>query len=164
MLEISDSEINNLISCPKTITTAPKTTMILVYGNFRNSMDLLSVDGNHKFSVFMRKNETFEENFSIGLRYHPSDGPESLILYRCNGPHGAHRDPLDIREKHYWEYHIHMAKEIIIKKGLREEAHADITSEYSNFDDALAFFLRYCNIRDSEQYFPKLKQLSLFDE
>lgn len=164
MVELKDNDIRSLIVCPKSITTAPQKRMTLGQGHYRNGMVLLSVDGNHRFSVFMRKSEMFEENFSIGLRYHPPDDPESLVLLRCNGPHGGHRDPLDIRAKHYWEYHIHVAREIVIKQGLREEAHADITSEYSNFNDALAFFLRYCNIKDSEQYFPQIRQLRLFDE
>lgn len=155
---LTDEEILFLISCPKIITTIPKKSMLLLQGSYRNEMTLQSEDGLHRFSVFMRKNEAFEENFSIGLRYHPDNDPESIVLIRCNGPHGEHRDPFDKRESHYWEYHIHLAKETIIKEGLRSEAYAEITDEYSNYADALVFFFRYCNIKDAIKYFKNVYQ------
>jgi len=160
---LSDEEIQFLISCPKKITSPPKQKNILSQGHYRNGMELYSEDGEHRFTVFMRVSEAFEENFSIGLRYHPSDDPERIILLRCNGPHGEHRNSLDGRNSHYWTYHIHFAKEIIIKKGLRSESFAEETNDYSNYSDALAFFLQYCNIKNHAKYFRHIAQPSLFD-
>ena len=72
-LQLSDQEIEKLINCPKRIIESPKKELQLVNGHWRNDMELQSDDGEYNFSVFMRKNEDFEENFSIGLIYNPRD-------------------------------------------------------------------------------------------
>ncbi len=161
---LTDEEIQFLISCPKVIITPPKTKLVLTQSHFRNGMELSSQDGGYRFTAFMRKNEMFQENFSIGLRYHPAGDPESIILLRCNGPHGEHRNPIGKRDNHHSTYHIHLAKEIILKKGLRSETYAEETDKYSNYYDALSFFLRYCNIRNAAKYFPAIRQGKLFDD
>lgn len=48
--------------------------------HYRNGMKLKSTDGELEFSVFMRKNEMFHENFSIGLVFHPKDDPQEVHL------------------------------------------------------------------------------------
>jgi hypothetical protein len=161
---LTDEEIQFLISYPKVIITPPKTKLALTQGHYRNGMELSSEDGKYRFTVFMRINEVFQENFTIGLRYHPADDPESIILLRCNGPHGEHRGPLDSQDNHFWTYHIHLAREIIIRQGLRSEAYAEETDKYSNYNDALSFFLRYCNIKNADKYFTNTIQGSLFDQ
>ena len=60
---LSDQEIERLIQCPKEIIDLPKKEMLLANGYWRNDMRLQSTDGEHDYSVFMRKNEDFEENF-----------------------------------------------------------------------------------------------------
>ena len=77
----SEEEIGELISCPKVITDPPKREMRLERGSRRNNMRLRSQSDDREFSVFMRINEAFQENFSIGLEY----SPRSYLIngHRC---------------------------------------------------------------------------------
>jgi len=67
----TQSEIDNLINCQKIIIEPPPKNMRVERGHLKKDMKLHSVDSKHKFSVFMRMNERFNENFSIGLIYIP---------------------------------------------------------------------------------------------
>lgn len=62
-LLFSNEEIEELIASPKRIIEPPKKEIQLQKGHWRNDMKLHSDDGEYDFSVFMRKNEDFEENF-----------------------------------------------------------------------------------------------------
>ena len=88
MKQYTQNELDDLISCEKEIYDPPKQDMREERGSRRNNMGLRSLDGSREFSVFMRINEDFPENFSIGLEYHPQEERGSICLLRCNGPHG----------------------------------------------------------------------------
>jgi len=157
MRELTKERIEYLIQCPKKIVDPPRREMTLGNGHWRNGMTLQSTDGEHAFSVFMRKNEDFEENFSIGLMYSPRETRGDICLFRCNGPHGPH-----VSFDHHDRYHVHQAQEETISSGLKAERTAFITEEYASYDDALGYFLRKCNITEAEKYFPNVLQRTLF--
>ncbi len=156
-LQLSDQEIEKLIDCPKRIIESPKKELQLVNGHWRNDMKLQSDDGEYDFSVFMRKNEDFEENFSIGLIYNPRDVRGDIPLLRCNGPHGPH-----VLFDRHDRFHIHKAEQENLASGMRAERTAYITKEYASYQDALGFFLKKCNIINAEQYFVGILQRELF--
>ena len=156
---LSDNEIEKLINCEKRIVIPPKKKLSLDAGHWRNDMKLQSIDGQSDFLVFMRKNEDFEENFSIGLIFKPRDVRESVTLLRCNGPHGPH---IMIDDVHLCCYHVHKAKSENMRLGLRPERDAFRTTKYASFQDALGFFLKTCKILDAEKHFPYSEQLNLF--
>lgn len=159
----SQQMLDDLISCPKIITTPPKKDMRLERGSFRNNMHLKSSDGKENFSVFIRQNESFPENFSIGLDYHPKDGQDSIILLRCNGQHG-HFEDCNRNISYHDNFHIHRAREENISSGVRSERGAEITTEYANLDQAIQFFFKIINTPTATQYFPKQKQIPLILE
>jgi len=158
-LLFSDQEIEKLIACAKRIVEPPKKEMQLVGGHWRNDMKLQSDDGEYDFSVFMRKDEDFEENFSIGLIYNPRDIRGEISLFRCNGPHGPH-----VYFDHHDLFHIHKATQENLASGIRAERTAYITKEYASYQDALGYFIKKCNILDSEKYFVGVLQRELFSE
>lgn len=160
----TQEELDYLVTCPKEIVKPPRQTMAVDRGSYRNDMDLCSSeDSKEKFHVFMRKNERFEENFSIGLNYIPSEGGLQICLLRCNGPHGEHTNDL-LSGKHHCGYHIHAATAENINAGFRSEKYALIVTEYINYDEALHYFLKRCNIIGSEKYFLKYITKKLFSE
>jgi hypothetical protein len=154
----TDEEIQELIEMPKRITVRPQRQMQLIYKHYRNNLKLESTDGQFNFSVFMRKNEDFHENFSIGLVYHPKDDPREIHLLRCNGPHGPHQ-----LFSHHEKCHLHIAKEANIREGLREDRDAFVTEKYSTFEDALIFFLKKCTIINAGDHFELNRQQSLVE-
>ncbi len=163
MRTYTQEDLDRLIKCEKIITTPPRKDMLLENGHYRNGMDLQSKDGTYKFSVYMRKNEKFEENFTIGLMYHPQDGTKRITLVRCNGPHGDHVNDF-LGGEHHNKYHIHLAKDFNINVGKKSDIYAKTTNQYINLDEAILFFVKYCNISGSEKYFNTRCQLSLLDE
>ena len=158
-LDITSQEIEKLIRCPKIIIDSPRKQMQLANGHWRNDMKLQSNDGEHDFSVFMRKNEDFEENFSVGLIYYPRDIRGDVHLLRCNGPHGPH-----VLFNHHDRFHVHEADPKNLSAGMRAERTAYITKEYATYQDALGYFLKRCNIMNAEQHFPGILQRELFSQ
>ena len=159
----SQQTLDELISYPKIITEHPKKDMRLDRGSFRKDMRLKSSDGKEDFSVFIRQNESFPENFSIGLDYHPKDGRGSIILLRCNGQHGHFEDCFGNISFHNC-FHIHRAREENISSGVRSERGAEITTEYANLNQAIQYFFKTINTPAADLYFPKYKQARIILE
>jgi hypothetical protein len=146
-----------LISCPKVIADPPEREMRSERGSKRNSMELRSKQDDLEFSVFMRINEDFNENFSIGLNYSPRDERGTLCLLRCNGPHGDFVGGPPTFESHF-RYHVHRPKAENMESGLRVESGGEPTEGYASYKDALAFFLKEVNVINASEYFPELTQ------
>ena len=124
----------------------------------------VACDQGRHFRVFMRINEAFEEDFSIGLKFEPV-GDGGVILLRCNGPHGEFVNSLTDTLPTHFSYHIHRATKENLDKGRRAEAGAEFTTEYASYAQALKVFLRIANIQWTEKHFPDLEQSKLsFDE
>lgn len=155
----TDDDLMQLISCQKRITQPPKREMRIDGQMLRNEMELESLDGKHKFHVFMRQSRTFSENFSLGIDYLPQDVPGSFCLLRCNGRHGGNKV-----HPHHSTCHIHLSKAEDVNAGMRVERHIDTVSEYAAYLDALLFFLHHIHVtsRDLSQYFPTVFQTDLF--
>lgn len=159
MRAYNQEELEELIIRPKRIIEPPHKDMRLERGSLRN--DCVLEDDNTrdkmKFSVFMRKNESFPENFSIGLLVYPKDEPGSFCLLRYNGPHGDHVN--DLLDPHpHSGFHIHSAKAENIAKEFSVELYAESTDSYGSYEEALMHFLKRVNIKDVDQYF-KIRQL-----
>jgi hypothetical protein len=160
----TDAQLEALRGCAKTITGPPRHEMKLDRGSWRDEMRLTSADGAEDFRVFMRKNDRFPENFSIGLVYLPKDGSGELPLLRCNGPHGVYNGVFNEDDPHYAP-HIHIATEETISSGKRPESHAEICAEYDSYKEALQYFLRSANILNAIEHFVGIAQGAFpFDE
>lgn len=161
MRRYTQSEIDLLTSCAKTISEPPRKSWREddVGNHKRNDMKLMSSDGKLRFAVFMRVNKSFQESFSIGLVYLAEDDADNLTLLRCNGPH--ERRPVKPPSRWEYDYHVHKASEEAIAQGLQPERFAERTGEYASYHEALVHFLKIASIRDADQYFPSLRQLQL---
>ncbi len=152
----TDELLNTLIECPKKITKPPSKNFKSQRGHLRIDFESQSLDGLYNFVCFFRVNEKFMENFSIGLDFIPNDEPGSIVLIRCNGEHGPHR----IHDHHSF-CHLHRATADTIEKGLKPESSIVVTDEYASYQEAIQYFLKITNIKESDQYFPST-QLDLF--
>jgi len=125
-----------MIICPKSIIEPPRKEMRLERGSFRNNFGLESISDKIKFSAFMRKNESFPENFSIGLTVYPNDESGSFCLLRYNGPHGDHVNNLLDSDPHFG-FHIHQATAENIEKGFsnKERIFNKILSENHLYEE-----------------------------
>ena len=162
---LTDHEIESLVKLPKNIVSM---TPAVGYRNEnlhrRCGLELTAISSPiTEFTVFIRQNDKFIENFSIGLRYKTKDRTLGTItLVRYNGPHGeTNRGP----GGHFGRPHIHRVTARELAEGNREpqERHRDITDRYSTFEEALSVFFRDIAASNYLDYFGKLRQLELFN-
>lgn len=157
MADYSDDQIEKLISCPKEISVPPAKNLRLNGADWRNEAKMVATDGTKgTFSMFMRKNEDFPENFSIGLTYRPDDGTSEITLLRCNGKHGVFNGSGSDPNHPHFDFHIHKASEQAISAGRTAEKFADRTTEFASYEQALQHYVKVVklNSRDASKYFP----------
>lgn len=161
---LTDSEIRALIILPKIITSKdPATGYKEEDGHQRCRMKLESASGDGKeFSIFINQNDTFRENFSIGLRYKTMDkalGAVTLVRYN-----GAHGETSRNQDNHYHQPHIHYITAAGMQSGSNEpqESHREVTDKYDIFEDALRCFFEDIGVGNYLPYFPELMQIRIF--
>lgn len=159
MRTFTDEELEELIACAKRVKNPPRREMRLEGKMKRNDMTLRSADGKHNFDAFMRQSEEFQENFSIGLTYHPGDEPGSFPLIRFNGQHGGERV-----HPHHAYFHIHRSKADDINAGILEARQIEETAAYASFREALAYFCTMIKLESADNFFPGISQTRLFPE
>jgi hypothetical protein len=142
--------IDNLIACEKKIIDPPKKDYIRKNRHYRNDMKLISTDEAYDFSVFFRYSEEFTQDFSIGIKYIGKQG-KSYVIFRCNGPHGETVLNKISGNPHHFLLHTHT-----LEPDTGTVMRPESTDEYATFQDAIAYFIKRCNIIEAEQYFPFL--------
>jgi hypothetical protein len=147
----TDTFIEELIKCQKKIVDPPKDSGIS-RGSSKTTFTMRSIDNMYEFGVFISRNMYFQENFSIGLTYDPKEEKGKFCLLRCNGLHGE-----TINTPHHSYFHIHNVLAEDINNGIKIERNINKTEEYSTFEDALQYFLKYINLSkpDCNKHFPK---------
>lgn len=162
---MTDQEIQELITSPKRIKKREPTEGYNERDSHRRcNLVLEDASGDERvFSVFIRQNIVFIENFSIGLVYKTEDKVlGSITLVRYNGPHG---ETSRNEDGHYAKSHIHRITAEEVQSGIMQpqEKNREITERYSTFEGALKAFLHDVGIVNDLEYFPELSQMGLFD-
>lgn len=162
---LTDEQIQHLLDVPKKIT---KRTPAKGYNEENNhkrcDLELeTTTDSEVRFSVFIRQNSKFIEDFSIGLLYRTNDRTMGTItLVRYNGAHGEFsRHP----DGHYDQPHIHRITEQELASGSKrpQVKHREITDKYISFEQALRAFFVDVGVTDYVDYFPEVLQLRLLN-
>ena len=162
---LNDQHIQDLISQPKRIVEKdPARGYREEHRQRRCDLQLERVsDRNLCFSVFVRQNLTFIENFSVGLRYRTGNpSVPTVTLMRYNGPHGEFSTQPD---QHYARPHIHRVTEVELSSGSAypQEKHRALTDRYSTFEECLRTFFADASVQNYSDYFPDPGQGRLFD-
>jgi hypothetical protein len=144
---LDKATIEQLIVCEKMIVEPPKKDNTLQNRHLRKDMKLVSTDEVHKFSVFLRQSEEFQQDFTIGLLYINVEG-KTFPIFRCNGPHGETVLGKASGNPHHFSFHTHTLKADSYA-GMEPEH----TDKYATFQDAIAYFIKRCNILGADQYF-----------
>lgn len=147
--------VDSLITCKKTILSAPKKSD---YPDPRNSFTLRNdftcqSDDNIEFEVFMRHNIKLAFIFSIGLKYKSQEG--EFILCRYNGKH-KHRNKIGDHNS-FDSFHIHRLYDNQLTDNTSDELDAEVTKKYLTYDSALLAFLEDCHMDNWQKYFPNLE-------
>jgi len=163
---VSQEIIHELITCPKYCKNFKKRKAVDKGSNIELHYELSSINKRHDFVLLVRQNKKFEEDFSICLRYENTDR-ESALIFGCNCKH--HGEP--ISQPLHGMFHTHTLSESDWRSNRRGNPNIRSQAPYSNYDEAIAFFLDYCKIADVSKFFPNEslkdkpneKQLSIFD-
>lgn len=144
---LTDSETNQIVSCPKEIGCDIRSIlsidrMRLDNGQYRRDIEL----HNPTFKLRMTIRQLAEDplDFSIILFYESDEG-HTYIIRRYNGDHGVHHNRIsgeDIKGPH-----IHKITEQYQLSGYREDGYAEATDRYKTINQAVALFVSDMNIR-----------------
>jgi len=154
----TQDELDQLISCSKQVAQPMRKQWRAERGNRKNEFILKSDSYEGVFPVYLRINDKFNENFSIGLDYQSPTEPR-IHLLRCNGMH-EHINKFPELVPHC-TFHVHKVKADALNEGNGELNFAEITKEYAAYAEALPHFLNIVNVMKSEisKYFSFQSQL-----
>lgn len=158
---MTDSEIDYYIKTRKLVFDAPPKNYRIAGAQRRKDFKVKSDEG-FIYTVFIRQNLEFQENFSIGLLLH-FEG-KKIMLFRANGNHGEVVENPQRPSPHFgFHYHKLTAHDFEIGKYF-DPKFSQKTDGYNSFEEAIIFFIKFTNIEDGLLHFPNINQLPLFQD
>lgn len=156
VVRLSDADIDRLLHEEKPlhadfqtkIKTKPKR------GHKEKEIDLTGTERN-QFRVLLRQSMVNPLDFSIILAYLPINSNDVFRLRRYNGLSHEHTNTME--DQTFYNYHIHTATERYQQIGAKEDAYAEPTNRYTDYDGALQVLLGDCGF-----VFPGGAQKSMF--
>ena len=124
-------------------------------GHSEQQLDLTG-DANSEFRIILRRSDINRLDFSVILAVRVPGSNQWFRLRRCNGRHG-HTNRIEKETFH--DFHIHVATERYQDFGTREDAYAEPTDRYDDFEGAL-----HCLIDEANFSEPRGSQIVLFGE
>ena len=110
-----------------------------------------------EFRLIARQNSLNILDFSIILAVCPAGSNQLFRLRRHNGKSHEHTNQIEANT--FYDFHIHMATERYQELGMREDAYAEATDRFGDFDSAL-----HCLMEDCGFATPPDPNLRLFGE
>lgn len=158
--DLTNSEIERLISCDKILKSAPPKLAPYKNRNYNKKFKVFSTAEDEEFLVFFSRGSR-EEDFSLGLIYPAL--PEQPMLLRCNGFHGTTKKGFYITQHHAVVHsHTLCEKDILQMHPSKPSSITELTGEYYDFDSAVHFFCKKCGIINYTKYFSEYFQASLW--
>jgi len=110
-----------------------------------------------EFRLIARQNSLNVLDFSLILAVCPAGSNQLFRLRRHNGKSHEHTNQIEANT--FYDFHIHMATERYQELGMREDAYAEATDRFGDFDSAL-----HCLMEDCGFATPPDPNLRLFGE
>ena len=154
----SDQEITSLVQERKPLPADwhARTRLKPKRGHRERHLDLTG-DAESEFRLIFRRSCINPFDFSIILAVRVAGSSQLFRLRRYNGK--SHEHTNHIENVTFHDFHIHFATERYQELGTREDAYADPTDRYGDFDGA---FL--CLRDDANLEIPHEPQYGLFEE
>ena len=153
---LTDVDIAALISEPKQLEPGYQSKLQLKakLGHRERELDVVGANGS-EFRLILRQSMLNILDFSAILAYSGQSSSQMFRLRRYNGK--SHEHTNKIERQTFYDFHIHFATERYQHSGLREDAFAEVTNRYGDFQGALS-----CLIQDCGLVFPSNGQEFLF--
>ena len=140
---LTDREIDELINESKPLQSEwrRKFKTKAKHGHRERELDVAGVNGS-QFRIILRESSSNPLGFSVILALVPATTNQLFRLRRYNGKDHEHTNRLE--NQSFYDFHIHEATERYQLSGLREDAFAEPTDRFSDFDSAVVCLLRDC--------------------
>jgi hypothetical protein len=112
-------------------------------GHKERDLDITGANGS-EFRLILRQNLLNVLDFSVILAYSVSSSSQMFRLRRYNGK--SHEHTNQIERNRFYDFHIHFATERYQHSGLREDAYAEVTNRYGDFQGALDCLIQDCGL------------------
>ena len=123
-------------------------------GHNEGQLDLTG-EGRNEFRLIFRQNKINPLDFSIILAVRDPNSNQIFRLRRYNGK--SHEHTNHIEDVTFYDFHVHFATPRYQERGAREDAYAEPTDRYGDFQGALR-----CLINDANLEVPSEPQGNLF--
>jgi hypothetical protein len=153
---LTDAEIAAFISEPKQLPAGflSKVQLRPKQGHKERDLEITGANGS-EFRLILRQSLFNILDFSAILAYADKSSSQAFRLRRYNGK--SHEHTNKIEHQTIYGFHIHFATERYQHSGFREDAYAELTNRYGDFQGALS-----CLIQDCGLVFPSNGQELLF--
>jgi hypothetical protein len=154
----SDSEIDSMIREKKPLPNDYRSRIQLrdKRGHKERELDITGENGT-LYRLILRQSDFNTMDFSIILAVNPAGSNQHFRLRRYNGKHGEHTNKIEGNT--FYDFHIHYATERYQENGMQEDAFAEATDRYGDYNGALRCMLEDCGFE-----LPQGTQSSLFGE
>ena len=151
----SDSEIALMILERKPLPNNYRTRVHLrdKHGHKERELDITG-DRGTQYRLILRQSDFNTLDFSIILAVNPSGSNQLFRLRRYNGK--SHEHTNQIEGNTFYDFHIHHATERYQESGSREDAFAEVTDRYADFQVALRCMLEDCGFETPQDIQPSL--------
>ena len=112
-------------------------------GHDERQLDIVG-EGNSEFRIILRRNQINQLDFSVILTVRSPSSNQFFRLRRCNG--NSHPHTNTIENETFDDFHIHLATERYQQIGAKEDAYAQTTDRYSDYQGALACMIHDANL------------------
>ena len=112
-------------------------------GHKERELDITGANGS-EFRLILRQNLLNVLDFSAILAYSVNSSSQMFRLRRYNGK--SHEHTNQIERNKFYDFHIHFATERYQHSGLREDAYAEVTNRYGDFQGALDCLIQDCGL------------------
>jgi hypothetical protein len=142
---LTDAEIAALISEPKQLESDFRSKLQLrpKQGHKERELDITGATGS-EFRLILRQSLFNILDFSAILAYSGKSSSQVFRLRRYNGK--SHEHTNKIERQTIYDFHIHFATERYQHSGLREDAYAEATNRYGDFQGALSCLIQDCGL------------------
>ncbi len=157
-ITFSDDEIAALVHERKPLPDNWRTrTRLRPKPGHREAQLILEGDAGNEFHVILRLNSNNLLDFSVILAVRVPQSNRIFRLRRHNGKSHEHKNLIE--NETFYDFHIHTATARYQELGTREDAYAEPTDRYGNYDESLQ-----CLVRDASLVVPPNEQMSMFWE
>ena len=142
---LTDAEIAALISEPKQLEPGymSKLQLRAKQGHRERELDITGAIGS-EFRLILRQSLHSIFDFSAIIAYSVKASSQVFRLRRYNGKSHEHTNKLE--RQTFYDFHIHFATERYQHSGLREDAFAEVTNRYGDFQGALSCLIQDCGL------------------